>query len=323
MTVEKSRLTRGIGQEQFVITSKGIRGLTRRKPPLFENFNSTMKYRFRVLVNQFRWLLEDTTSEGTWRFRLEKDGCWERLCCSYVGEVRRASMQFYQNGREGMLGSERFPVEFQLEPSGRFYLTAELHNSFAFTRKQSGTWVSSVGSQCGDLWKYWSFRQSDVFLVCDGLGHGEAATRASLKAADVLEETGDRPVVTLVEQLHEGLQSTRGAVVFVGRIPRNKNRLEYCSVGNIDGQLLGNKKNKSLISLNGTVGHTTLPELRSYTKSLDGVEKLVLHTDGIQSPDSDYYDETFRRSGPEMNALRLLSSHRRETDDALASVVEL
>ncbi len=210
-------------------------------------------------------------------------------------------------------------VEVVSEASGNVItLTAMLSGA---TRKPKwGCWWNSLETVSGDLWGYWSFEEAEVFLISDGLGHGEKAAESSRKAADVIEENGDQPVDFCLKKMHRKLQSTRGAVAFLGRIPVGSDTLQFCSIGDIFAKVIDESSGKGLVSFNGTLGYGD-PHINVRTLSLKNVSHLVLQTDGVEPASGSFYDPTFRDSSPVMNAARLLSTSASDNDDALVGIV--
>lgn len=205
--------------------------------------------------------------------------------------------------------------------SGDFSLTARLTNNENLKSPKWGSWCDSLESVSGDLWGYWHFGEADVFMISDGLGHGKNAAEASRRAASIIEEQGDKPLDAQLELIHKKLQATRGAVIFLGRLPHDSDTLEYCSIGNISVRVIGETVGKSLVSFNGTVGFGEL-HAEVLTLDLEVVNQIILHTDGVEQSSNGFYDSVFRDSSPVLNAARLLKNFRKGSDDALVGVID-
>src|SRR4051812_29964090 len=65
----------------------------------------------------------------------------------------------------------------------------------------------------GDRGVFVAFPGGALVAVIDGLGHGEEAAKASIRAEQVLLAAPYAPVVELMQQCHEQLKGTRGAVI--------------------------------------------------------------------------------------------------------------
>lgn len=181
-------------------------------------------------------------------------------------------------------------------------------------------WESADNSACGDLWASVVHENTTTFLVSDGVGHGREAREASRLAAEVLRTEGDEPPDRLMEVIHQKLQLTSGAVLFVGRYRPSRTRLEFCTVGNISVYRVGTNSISRLIALNGMLGYR-LPQLQVYENELPKNSGLVLHTDGLNLEGLEKEDLPFRT--PSLNAARLLELYGSNDDDALAAVLQV
>ena len=119
-----------------------------------------------------------------------------------------------------------------------------------------------------------------LVMLCDGLGHGPLAARASEQAvADFHRATGADPV-EILGGLHRALAGTRGGAVAVAAIDLRARRVRYCGVGNISGFVVTGERRSSLLSAPGIVGHH-LPRLRAFDADLPEDARIVLHSDGL------------------------------------------
>jgi hypothetical protein len=292
------------------------------------SIDSELKFRFANFVDKLRDWYGDGVDNGTFRFSVSQTSDGHRLDCWYQNkspawfaptsqETTRLSTTQLEVFRE----SDVF-VEGISTASGEFLTLTAVLTTRPPTAPKWGCWWNSLGTVCGDLWGFWSFDEADTFLISDGLGHGENAAEASRRAAESIEEKGDEPVDVHLKAIHKKLQTTRGAVLFLGRIPVESNNLEFCSIGNIFVKVIGGITGKGLVSFNGTVGFGD-PHIEVQSLSLDDVTQLVLHTDGVEPSTSSFYSEPFRESSPVMNAARVLSAFGKGNDDALVGVVDL
>jgi negative regulator of sigma-B (phosphoserine phosphatase) len=93
---------------------------------------------------------------------------------------------------------------------------------------------SKVEGECnGD--SFYTKETEDYFvcLVADGLGSGQAAHDASIKAVKVVEDHHDQDVETLIQLCNDALANTRGAVLTLFKVHFKNQILEYCGIGNI------------------------------------------------------------------------------------------
>ncbi len=95
-----------------------------------------------------------------------------------------------------------------------------------------------------------------VYIVADGLGHGPLAAEAAARrfASSILL----LPIRARSDSERDSRRSskTRGAAVSVAEILHEKQVLNYAGAGNIVAAICSGGKTRSLVSMNGTVGHT-------------------------------------------------------------------
>ena len=119
-------------------------------------------------------------------------------------------------------------------------------------------------------------------MLCDGLGHGPLAARASEQAVSTFRSaasaTTDPQVI--MGAMHRALAGTRGAAAAVAAIDLNTGRVAYCGVGNISAFVVADERRSTLLSVPGIVGHH-LPRLRVFDGDLPPGASLVLHSDGL------------------------------------------
>jgi len=159
----------------------------------------------------------------------------------------------------------------------------------SFATAASGTFASTAaicvptaGEQvCGDAWRVVTAGKRTVILVVDGLGHGPAAAAAAETAAGLFERHVDRvPIVGLMEMLHAGLRSTRGAAAVIAEIYADTREVRYVGIGNIAATIVSPTGLRSLVSHNGTVGHQ-VRRIQEFVYPWPAGAMLVLLSDGI------------------------------------------
>jgi anti-sigma regulatory factor (Ser/Thr protein kinase) len=160
-----------------------------------------------------------------------------------------------------------------------------------------------------------------LVMLCDGLGHGPLAARASEQAvADFHRAPGADPVEILAG-LHRAMAGTRGGAVAVAAIDLAARRVRYCGVGNISGFVVAEERRSSLLSAPGIVGHH-LPRLRAFDADLPDGARIVLHSDGLTerwNPSS--MPGLFQSSGTVI-AAHLLREAGVRRDDASVVVID-
>jgi anti-sigma regulatory factor (Ser/Thr protein kinase) len=123
-----------------------------------------------------------------------------------------------------------------------------------------------------------------ILMVADGLGHGPGAADASAQAARIfMKRTFDGPGA-IVEAIHDGLRSTRGAAVAVARIDLLRSVVTFAGLGNIAGVLAVGPMVRRMVSHNGTAGHTA-HRIKEFEYPFASREQsvVILHSDGVGS----------------------------------------
>jgi phosphoserine phosphatase RsbX len=159
--------------------------------------------------------------------------------------------------------------------------------------------------------------------VIDGLGHGDAAADAADQAAAMLEAFPQLPPQELLERCHRKLRGTRGAVMTLAWIDAETGTMEWAGVGNVEARLVRagdgrGARHASPVVLGGVVGFQIPKALRISTVELSPGDAVVFASDGIAADFSAVLDPLLP---PQAQAERVLSSHGKGNDDALAVVV--
>lgn len=173
---------------------------------------------------------------------------------------------------------------------------------------------------CGDHWEFTASQTGRTLLVADGSGHGPEAARAALTAAQIFNDHRDDECVPLVDRLHRGLASTRGAALAVARIDTTASLVRFVGIGNIAGTLVSDGGVRRMASNNGTAGHVA-PRIREFTYPFTGKPLVILHSDGLSTKWglADY--PGLAASHSSLIAGILFRDHRRGRDDAAVVVV--
>lgn len=259
---------------------------------------------------KIRWLETAGGSRVDFRLKITDDGSEPESTERFAEELR---------GTGGVRSFERGVVK--KEELSVPLLTFTLGDVGAGNHLNWGAWWESAdNSACGDLWASVVHENATTFLVSDGVGRGREAREASRLAAEVLRTEGNAPPDRLMEVMHQKLQLTAGAVVFVGRYRPSRTKLEFCTVGNLSVYRVGTNSISRLIALNGMLGYR-LPQLQVYEKELPKNSGLVLHTDGLNLGGLEEEDLPFRT--PSLNAAGLLERYGSNDDDALAAVLQV
>ena len=133
---------------------------------------------------------------------------------------------------------------------------------------------------CGDAWKAVYTPGRSIYIVADGLGHGPAAAEAAAEALRIFAESAHLSPTRILEDAHGALAKTRGAAVAIAEVDHAKGLLNYAGVGNIAGAILQGSKTRSMVSMNGTLGHT-IGRIQQFAYPWEKDSSLIMHSDGL------------------------------------------
>lgn len=169
----------------------------------------------------------------------------------------------------------------------------------------------------GDLHLVMPSRDGVLIAVIDGLGHGDEATRAARKAADVIAGHVEEPLIALVRRCHEALRDTRGAVMTVVAVNLRERTATALGVGNVEAMIVrpppAARARESVLLRNGVIGYR-LPELQTSEFPLSPGDLVVFATDGVRE---DFADRVNPHEPLPVLVERILAQKFRGTDDAL------
>lgn len=180
-------------------------------------------------------------------------------------------------------------------------------------------------TKTGDCFVVKLLDQRALVAVVDGLGHGEEAAAAAHLAAQTLEEyTGQHPLTRVLEECHERLRGSRGAVMSLALFNAADSTLTWLGVGDVEGLLLRRARGgeppqepqETLLLHAGVLGQA-LPRLFVTTVPVDKDDLLVFATDGIRPE----FATGIRGNLPVQRiAHDILDRYALESDDALVLV---
>jgi hypothetical protein len=163
-----------------------------------------------------------------------------------------------------------------------------------------------------------------LVAAIDGIGHGEEAANAAKAAASIFTNAPDEPIISLVEECHRGLRSTRGVVLSVASVDLGHGMMTWLGVGNVVGGLArvvprGSNFPEMLLLRGGVVGEK-LPALQAAVLPVFEGDLLFFSTDGINGR---FVETVSPRENPQRAADRILQKFHTATDDALILAVRL
>ncbi len=204
--------------------------------------------------------------------------------------------------------------------AGRFWARPRASDERPPGLEIAGFSVALAGqTACGDAWAH----RPDVgglrLLVADGLGHGEPAAEAARRAVELFGETRVASPAAMLERLHAGLRSSRGAAAAVVDVNLDRQEVCFAGVGNVAGAVVSGGTARNMISHNGTLGHEAR-RFAEFSYAFAPGALLVLHSDGLSTRWSlDAYPGLVARH-PGVIAGVLYRDFRRERDDATVVV---
>jgi phosphoserine phosphatase RsbX len=162
-------------------------------------------------------------------------------------------------------------------------------------------------------------RGAALFGVIDGLGHGEAAAAAALRAVEVVEHGRSEPLDVVIELCHRALTETRGVAMTLARVNFATDTLSWIGIGNVTAELVakhptGLEVRSSALLTGGIVGYRMPSTLMTQQVSLTHGDLLIISSDGIAEHHLDSIDFAAHAT---TIAEQLVGRYGKETDDAL------
>lgn len=167
--------------------------------------------------------------------------------------------------------------------------TAIFARIFAKTNQQESPEAEDLGSicvpitgetLCGDAWEMDRAPGRTVYIMADGLGHGPIAAEASQEALRVFRANAKHSPERILSEVHGALAKTRGAAVSIAEILHEQRILNYAGAGNIVAAIGLRGKTRSLVSMNGTVGHS-IGRIQQFPYPWEKDSMLIMHSDGL------------------------------------------
>jgi negative regulator of sigma-B (phosphoserine phosphatase) len=179
-------------------------------------------------------------------------------------------------------------------------------------------------AESGDQYLICGNQRGVLIAAIDGIGHGDEAATAAKTATSILKACADEPIISLVDQCHEKLRSTRGVVLSLASVDTGHGLMTWLGVGNVQGVLMradtkGENPVETLLLRGGVVG-SQLPPLQATVLQIARGDTLYFVTDGIHS---DFAQSLTALENPQRAADRILEQFRNENDDALVLVARL
>ena len=169
----------------------------------------------------------------------------------------------------------------------------------------------------GDQWLAQPRPDGLRVAVIDGLGHGGEAQTAALAAIEALRAAPDLGPIEALQRCDQALRGTRGAAASVLVIDRSRAVLRFAGVGNVEGRLYSDDRERHFSPSRGILGRgmrapalLDLPLIEPWT--------VLVHTDGIRTRGLELDTHLSARE----RAQQILATAARATDDATIVVID-
>ena len=167
---------------------------------------------------------------------------------------------------------------------------------------------------CGDNWALLQGRGRVIALVVDGLGHGLEAAQAARAAVEIVKGKAHLDAPNLMDAVHGALRPTRGAAAAIAMLQPESELCTFCGIGNISASIRSGGTSRSMVSHNGTLGHS-VRKIQDFQYPYPKGALLVMHSDGMGTHwDLAAYPGIEMRH-PSMVAAALYRDHSRGRDD--------
>lgn len=171
---------------------------------------------------------------------------------------------------------------------------------------------------CGDSWSIDQDGRTITLMVADGLGHGPDAAEASVEAVRLFRRFGRHELPTLLDYIHGGLRSTRGAAISLARIDGEAKQVAFAGIGNVAGTIAHQSELRRMISMPGTAGYN-VRKIQSFNYPFKG-GLVILCSDGLSTSWTLAKYANLEAAHPTLIAAVLYRDFSRRRDDATVLV---
>jgi len=134
---------------------------------------------------------------------------------------------------------------------------------------------------CGDAWAIDRNGAAITLFVADGLGHGPNAAEAAVEAVRLFRRFRGHQVPTLLDYIHGGLRSTRGAAVSMARYDPVSQQVVFGGIGNVAGVLASRNELRRMVAMPGTAGYN-VRKIQSFQYPFEN-GLVLLCSDGLST----------------------------------------
>src|SRR5262249_35031819 len=114
-----------------------------------------------------------------------------------------------------------------------------------------------------------------------GLGHGPSAAEAAVEAVRLFRRFRGHQVSTLLDYIHGGLRSTRGAAISMARYDPPSSHVTFGGIGNVAGALCSKNELRRMVAMPGTAGYN-VRKIQSFQYPFES-GLIILCSDGVST----------------------------------------
>jgi anti-sigma regulatory factor (Ser/Thr protein kinase)/serine/threonine protein phosphatase PrpC len=192
--------------------------------------------------------------------------------------------------------------------------------------KESSLGVASIPIQgetaCGDSWLVLPGQARSLYMLVDGLGHGDGAQEAADEAVLVVRRYAEESPAEILARTHDALKKTRGAAMSIAVVDHDRRTVTYGGVGNVSGSLAASTGTRNMVSQNGTLG-AALGRVQEYSYPLEPGSTLLMFSDGLTSKCSLNGYSGLQNRPAQLIAGLLFRDFSRKRDDATVLLARL
>ena len=174
----------------------------------------------------------------------------------------------------------------------------------------------------GDTFVVKKWEKSALVSVVDGVGHGEFAHVAAMKARNYVEDHYDQDISNIFRGVELNCRGTRGVVMALARFDWSNSKLIFGSVGNIETHVHGGSDKINFFVRRGIIGKRA-PMPRVTEHHWDPRAIMIIHSDGLQSIRhwGEYLNDNNDKSSTSI-AQQMLHDYARPEDDATVVIIK-
>jgi hypothetical protein len=192
----------------------------------------------------------------------------------------------------------------------------------AYATSHSGFGAVSVAKLsedvCGDAWAIDVNEAITTLFLADGLGHGPSAAEAAVEAVRLFRRFRGHQVPTLLDYIHGGMRSTRGAAVSMARYDPLLQQVTFGGIGNVAGVLVSRSELRRMVTMPGTAGYN-VRKIQSFQYPFES-GLVILCSDGVSTSWTLDRYPNLAAAHPTLIAAVLYRDFGRRRDDATVLV---